>query len=289
MSRHLLHAVSLAVCALAASHASAQTYQLRMVAQGLKPTTATPAPEMEQPQAPPASCVPGQAVFSTAADGLPWTLPAGCTEVTAKVWGAGGGSFSASPAGGAGGFVGGTMTLAEGSTLTLYVGAGGAYSTTLYTNGGGGLSGIWLGDVPVLVAGGGGGAGKTMRGGAAGQNGETSLFVGKGATATTAGAGGCGNSGGTEWAGGTASARLKSTPAGNGGAGRFGGGAGCALYYNGMYIGGAGGGGSSYVDAQVQNPAMLYGSFTLPGNSGDADRGTAGSPSQAGRIVLSYR
>jgi hypothetical protein len=231
-------------------------------------------------------CSAGTLVFDVAGESS-WALPPGCTEATFKVWGAGGGSFSTSPAGGAGGFAGGTVTLPSGTALTLRVGQAGAYNATLFTNSGGGLSGVWLADTPLVVAGAGGGAGKTGRGGAAGQNGEGLYFAGKGAT-TAPGQGGCGNSDGTAWAGGTVQLRRSGTPSGDGGAGRFGGGAGCAVYYNSTYIGGTGGGGSNYVAGTVQNPLSLYGSYSVPGNAGDAARGISGAPSKAGRIVLSY-
>jgi hypothetical protein len=286
----ILRALSLAVCTLAAAGASAQTYHLRMATPGLKAAVVTPAPEVEpEPEPAPAVCAAGQEVFTVAMAPTSWSLPAGCTEVTAKLWGAGGGSLNTSPTGGAGGFAGGTLTLPAGTVLTLQVGAPGAFNTTLYTNSGGGLTAIWQDNVPLLVAGGGGGAGKTGRGGGAGQNGEGLYFTGKGATMTAPGQGGCGNSAGTDWAGGIVIERLQGHPSGDGGAGRRGGGAGCAVYYNSTYIGGAGGGGSNYAAASVQNSLLVNGSYATPGNAGDAERGTGGAPRQSGRLILSYR
>jgi hypothetical protein len=269
-----------------ANMANAQTYQMQIPSVGLRGSATPPPAPVEPPPPPPAVCSAGTAVFSGAGVNE-WAMPDGCSQATFKVWGAGGGSFSASPKGGAGGFASGTLVLPAGTALTLRVGQAGAYNPTLFTNSGGGLTGVWVAEVPAIVAGSGGGAGKTGRGGAAGQNSE-GLFSGKGAL-NAPGEGGCGNSQGGEWVGGTVKARMSGSPSGDGGAGRFGGGAGCALYYNGMYLGGGGGGGSNYVAGIVQNPLSLYGGYAVPGNAGDADRGAAGGPSQPGLIVVSYQ
>ena len=112
-----------------------------------------------------------------------YIVPAGITSITAKLWGAGGGSTASSAGtGGAGGYTEGTIAVTPGATLKIVTGAGGAAGTAGaagaagYGGGGaggprggrqgaagGGYSGIFLNTVShanaLLIAGGGGGSG----------------------------------------------------------------------------------------------------------------------------------
>lgn len=208
------------------------------------------------------------------------TLPAGTYQL--KCWGAQGGSYSTSYAGGLGGYSVGTITLTEKSTnLYLYVGGQGtstgtsvtgtvvggfngggngySSSTTYLSSAGGGASDIRIGQdslyARVIVAGGGGGSGSYnasyhcsggIGGGSSGDTGgkySTSYPAGTGGTATTAG---------TSYYGSTTNSTDYGTPAsfGQGGAaatnsGTSGGGGG---WYGGGYgRRSSGGGGSGYV------------------------------------------
>lgn len=121
------------------------------------------------------------------------TLPAGITQFTAELWGAGGAAGSSQvylPGnGGGGGYVKATISVGalglvpSGATLQIRVGGGGGFPTvdtvtqrqqilsgvdatviTQYFNGGtggsgGGLSGIFYAGTPLIIAGGGGGGG----------------------------------------------------------------------------------------------------------------------------------
>lgn len=98
-------------------------------------------------------------------------IPAGCRTVMVKAWGAGGGN------GGAGGFSAGLVPLPAGAKLRAIVGGGGqapvgqeggaggfngggrggAGLNSKGGNGGGGRSEVIIGDIPALIAGGGGG------------------------------------------------------------------------------------------------------------------------------------
>eukprot|EP00741_Cyanophora_paradoxa_P001452 tig00000492_g1404.t1 len=62
-----------------------------------------------------------------------WTVPAGVTSVTVKLWGAGGAGTSASgynpSTGGGGGFVSGTLSVTPDETLVFIVGSAGRNGT----------------------------------------------------------------------------------------------------------------------------------------------------------------
>ena len=66
-----------------------------------------------------------------------YTVPAGVTSITVKMWGAGGGGTSITTAGGAGAYLTGTLTVTPGQVLSLLVGGGGTVSTGGYGGGGG--------------------------------------------------------------------------------------------------------------------------------------------------------
>ncbi len=263
-------------------------------------------------------CVPGSQVFTYTGAAQTFTQPAGCTKVTIKAWGAGGGGgyfTMGSPygdGGGGGGYATGEFSLASGDTLGVYVGGVGVSGVSGGYNGGGKggkVDGNWWGgsgggasDIRyggstlayrILVAGGGGGGGHleatTKGGGGGGLIGGVYLMNG----VTTA-------TGGTQSSGGTGELPIGnagtlgiggSTPtsdgiqfSGGGGGGYYGGGSGA--YYG-------AGGGSSYVGG-VTGGSTTAASGSTPGNSADADRsgagngGALGAAGTAGRIVIYY-
>lgn len=227
----------------------------------------------------------------------------------AKAWGGGGTS-----AGAAGGYVSGSAALAASTTLTVRVDAqGGSGGQNLYNStsagAGGGLAGLFAGSSAtqgsaLLVAGGGAGGNAAGTGGAAGGAvGSDGVHVGT----TACKANPMYGRGGTQSAGGAAgtpydtNAVLPSAggplsggnggtvnsaswgPGGGGGGGYFGGGGSAG----GGSCKGTAGGGSSYVSASMSSGVNAAGSGTTPGNSGDSDRGGAGSPGTTGRVVIS--
>lgn len=237
-----------------------------------------------------------------------YVVPAGVTSISLKMWGAGG-MASGAGNGGAGGYVAGTIATTPGETLTLKVagaplqntydqggfnggGNGGSYTGANIAGGGGGASQVLRGSTVLLVAGGGGGggngAGGTATGGAgggtsgqAGGDGPQGLtFGGGGGTQVAGGAGGDGpvpGLAGSSGQGGNGGVVAGASPqgGGGGGGGYYGGGAGGGDT-SWVHSGAGGGGGSSYTNPTVTNATNTAGSGTTPGNSADADRGTAG-------------
>jgi hypothetical protein len=244
---------------------------------------------------------------STDSNGLvTWSVPAGVTSITAKMWGAAGGSSdnAGSHTSGAGGYATATIDVTGQSSLNIYVGHGGSgagaglastpggvgYGTGGAGQGGGaggGGSAILFGTTAVLVAGGGGGrSASNWNGGAGGgTNGEN------GTGGSTDGIGGFGASGAT---GGAAdleddadASAGSAAPGGDGGVGGGGsgtiGGAGGGGGYAGGGGGGGGttgtegggGGGSGYQNpTYCTNATLTAGSGATPGNSSDTDRPT---------------
>ena len=112
-----------------------------------------------------------------------YTVPAGVTSITVKMWGAGGGGggpggWSYGYLGGGGGYTTGTLAVTPEQVLTIMVGAGGINGTTSnsyanyggggptcggsdcrYGGQGGGRSAIRVSGADVITAGGGGGGG----------------------------------------------------------------------------------------------------------------------------------
>ncbi|MDD2765580.1 MAG: hypothetical protein PHE83_16580 [Opitutaceae bacterium] len=139
-----------------------------------------------------------------------WTVPAGVTKITVKVWGAGGGNGFISTAG-TGGFSKMDVAVSPGQTITIMVGQGGSYmGTNTYGGGaghgyngqgnGGGRSEV-SGTGWRIVAGGGGGSGDAngSGGSSTGGNGGGANQNGTNGGSTTNGQGG---GGGTTTAGG---------------------------------------------------------------------------------------
>lgn len=99
-----------------------------------------------------------------------YIVPFDTSSLTFKLWGAGGaGGTMFSPGitypGGAGAFVQATVPVVPGELLTINVGGGGQPGISVnknwsdtYGGGGGGWSGVFRGDIPLLIAAGGGGS-----------------------------------------------------------------------------------------------------------------------------------
>jgi hypothetical protein len=164
-----------------------------------------------------------------ASSGVPgsgtYTVPAGVTAITAKAWGAGGGSaFGETGAkggeGGGGGFTQSTFTVTPGETLNVYVGGGGGAggqglgNTKSSGAGGGGYTGVARGATMLMNAGGGGGGGGSVttpnpNGGNGGPGGCSSSGTAcNGVAAPSNATNGAAGGGATTAAGGAASTGL---------------------------------------------------------------------------------
>jgi hypothetical protein len=169
-------------------------------------------------------------VFSGQGSGT-YTVPAGVTSITTKIWGGGGGgggggaAGGTGAAGGGGGYITAVLTVTPGEDLTVYVGGGGSggnYSSGGNDagggGGGGGYSSLYRSSTPLAIAGGGAGGGGARQaddGGAGGPGGCTSSGAtcngttvgnGGGGAGATNSAGGAGGSGGNN--GGSAGTSL---------------------------------------------------------------------------------
>lgn len=226
------------------------------------------------------------------------TLPAGITQFTAEIWGAGGAAGSSQvylPGnGGGGGYVKATISVGalglvpSGATLQIRVGGGGGFPTsdtvtqrqqilsgvdatviTQYFNGGtggsgGGLSGIFYAGTALLIAGGGGGGG--------GVDGFDNTLL-----AAPVPSGGNGGAGGNPGASGSAGTTGAIAAYGNGGAGGTlsAGGAGGALSSD---VNTNGSAGSSQIAGAGRNSAANITDDPLRGTNatGGANGGGAG-------------
>jgi hypothetical protein len=197
-----------------------------------------------------------------------WTVPAGVTSISVKLWGGGGGAGSTSAAiGGGGGLTTVTgISVSPGQVLAIEVGGGGegsspggssggapggGNSASANCGGGGGYSGIKVSGSTTYIgiAGGGGGACYGAFGGAGGGDiGGNGGWIGGSSIAGQGGtqlAGGTGNtnSGCAGGVGGNGAAYQGGNWHGAGGGGYFGGGGSC--YVN-TTLAAGGGGGSSF-------------------------------------------
>lgn len=218
-------------------------------------------------------------------------IPGNCISIAFKAWGAGGGSVY--QIGGAGGFVQGTVSVSPGTWLSIKV--GGAGGTAGGGGGGGGMSSVFdiATNTPLFIAAGGGGGEDSYHGGAGGGlTGQTGSAAGGsyiGGTGGSQTAGGTVN--GSPYQGGCISTTIVTNAGYNGGGGavnslNLGSGGGGGYYGGGAGSGrAAGGGGSSMVPS---GGLTLGGDRTVPGNSTDPDRGTAGNPGQPGLIIITY-
>lgn len=225
-----------------------------------------------------------------------FTVPAGKTKMTIKAWGSGGSldfgtqsQASSSPRSGVGGFTYGDFPVAPGGEYTVVVGGcnflnttgfsaygfGGSQSADRHNHSGGGLSGVFsgYGEVTanddaraILIAGGGGAAGRSNP---------------AGASAIQGGPGNNPNGGQRPNFQGSNATNGQTNGSGGGGGGYRGGGS--------RALGGYGG--SGYVHPQVTNSQILYAAdntSTVPG-SGDPDylSGVAGMR-EAGMVVVIF-
>lgn len=260
-------------------------------------------------------------VFSTQGAST-YTVPAGVTSMTVKMWGAGGGGGETGGGdGGGAGYVEGTISVSEGQTFDVYIGGGGGAGGNNAGGGGGALTRLTRNSDSALMlvaAGGGGGAAQvaTNDGGAGGgsSGGNASGTIGGGGgTQSAGGAIGdstCDGAIGASLAGGRGASALlgfcnlggggaagTNTGAAGGAAGtgnlglstHYGGGGGGGGYFGGGGGGsstsaaGGGGGGSSYINSTfVTASSTEAGSGTTPGNDDDPYQGTAGNGGAAG-------
>ena len=140
-----------------------------------------------------------------------WTVPSGITAITAKLWGAGGGS-GANGTAGTGSYGTGTIAVSSGQIFKIIVGQGGLYGpNTFRGGGGGGYAGIFRNNTAdqtnalIVVAGGGGAAGNNQTNGEQGYGGGGGAFGGNGNNGYVDNRGGNTNGtgkGGTQSAGG---------------------------------------------------------------------------------------
>jgi hypothetical protein len=212
-----------------------------------------------------------------------WTVPAGVTSVTAKMWGAGGGSGRNGTAG-TGAYGTGTISVTPGNTYKVIVGQGGLRGpiVSYAGGGGGGYAGIFLNNTAsianalMVVGGGGGAAGNNQVNGELGYGGGAGAFGGNGKDGYVDGRGGNNSGygrGGTQSAGG-----IKGTNAPNAnadGAALRGGvaqGQGVNTFGTAQY----GGGGTSCSDTNYYGPGA-GGAGYYGGGAGSNDGGYGGS------------
>jgi CshA-type fibril repeat protein len=250
-----------------------------------------------------------------------FTVPAGITQLTASVFGAGGAS-SLEGKGGGGGWSEGAFPVTPGQVLTITVGQAGQDNSTVGTYGGGGrggevdggiqeltapdggsgggMSAVWLtsyGVDPMLIAGGGGAADVETSadggtgGGATGGAGAGGTRAGGGGSQLgggAAGSNGCGEGDtGAAYQGGAGGDGYR--PGGGGGGGYYGGGGGDCLpspFFS--AFAGPGGGGSGYKHNTVVG--FLYGA-TDHESAGDGQplkTSGAGDHEQHGEVILQW-
>lgn len=261
-------------------------------------------------------CVNAKQYFPLATTTGTYTVPGGCTTITAKIWGAGGAGYGGYyQVGGGGGFAVAHISVSPDEILNLYIGktgqggynsnstylggapGGGNSGSGFYGCGGGGYSGVLSGATPLLIAGGGGGGtyGSAFGyGGGGGGNPALSGVActgcasgGTGATSAAGGAGGASVGGGSPTPG-VGGVQFTGGVGGNGSGGSaYGGGGGGGGYYGGGGGGGAsggssgggGGGGSGYADGVRATTVTLSSpasSNGVPANSADSDRTAPG-------------
>lgn len=244
-----------------------------------------------------------------------FTVPAGVSSVTVKIFGAGGSNeagYFGDTEGGSGAYIIGNYAVQSGDIIHIYnagvqtsyasgatwkrgatvmgwavAGAGGAAGTpgddggdawSGRFGGAGGNAGVLNGSADSGSGGDAGAGATTTSAGSGGGNGN-----GGGGPATSSGAAGAAV-GGNGYSGGNASGGN----GGYGGGGYYGGGAGGGGYGREDYPdsadgGGGGGGGSSY-----ESGNMTSRTNGLCVNSSDSNRGTAGNPGETGKVVLVF-
>jgi len=261
------------------------------------------------------SCIPGSQTFSSSSS---FTVPTGCSSLTVRLWGAGGGaggtgsSGVTSGYGGGGGFVQATFAATAGESLSVEVGTGGGGGGNV-GGGSGGSSGGGSGgggDSSGANGGGGGGGGGPSRilrsstvllvaagGGGGGGSGYYSSSTAVPGEAATAGGSGNASGGSVTCSSGRCAAGGSGS---NGGGGGGGGGSGSNYNTESSSVGGRGGkGGTSAVNSG--SGTTTAGSGTTPGGTGDPGYVSGvgvGAPSytgtstasggNAGRVVVAW-
>ena len=256
----------------------------------------------------------GLTIFSHTGSNQSYTVPTGITSITVTMWGAGGGGFSTSLAGGAGAFIQGNLSVTPGQILTIIVGGG---SASTYGGGGGagtqggrggGRSSIKTsGGDEIVIVGGGGGAGPQHGGGQANYSPTINSgagFRGREGNPPYGGAGGTQTAGGERGGDGVTTGYYGVSGSyllggdggavgysGGGGGGYYGGGGGGLTNFNGC----GGGGGSSYttnplftLTAGSNSPNSYY---EAPGTSSpyyvsNVGAGGTGSASGNGLVAI---
>ena len=242
-------------------------------------------------------CVAGSEIFSTVldadgdgfSDSVEFIVPEGCEEIEVVMWGAGGGGGGdyCGTGGGAGGFGGGgafasaTLSVTPLEILDVHVGMGGDGGSYSHATTGGGHSGVFRVDEPLIIAGAGGGAGGSWHGATGANGGAGGGLVGLSGGVASPGSG-SGGAGGTQTSGGTGGAggitnggylfggqrtTTGHSGTGTGGSGYYGGGSGSGAGSC-CFPGGGGGGGSSFIPS---NGTTEDGSGVTPGGSSHTD------------------
>lgn len=231
-----------------------------------------------------------------------FVVPACVTNITVKVWGAGGGGSghdggSGGAAGGGGAYSTGTVPVSPGDVIQIYVGQGGRLGASAATNAGGGATSYGY-----CAGGAGGNAGSVgSSGGGGGGGGSSAVYNSTTAVALIVaagggGGGGAGNSAGNKNGGAGGAGGVAGSIGGAGASGGAAGGNTTCVGQNGNGRGaadggGSGGGGGGYTNggaAGTVNTAIsdygaggggggnslgtiTVGSGQTPGNSADAD------------------
>ncbi len=259
------------------------------------------------------TCAPTQQVFNTPSAWKNFKVPADCTTITVKAWGAGGGD-SYNVGGGGGAYVQSQITTTPLETLSIAIGGQGLFGApgavgglngggdilngTGSGHGGGGYSGVKRSTTIILIAGGGGGGAPNTSGQGGAPNGTIGsggVGAGGGGTQTAGGAAGIGAGGGNGTAGSSllggkganASGCSGDCTAGGGGGGYYGGGGGGNDDPGFEY---GGGGGSSYINPTgTSNSSMTQGfSNRYIENVSDSDSTIcAGCTSNDGKLIIS--
>ncbi len=241
-------------------------------------------------------CTSGEQAFGTDGNAT-FSMPSGCSTLTAWMWGAAGSVSNENNGGESGAFVQGVLkNVTSGEAFSLQIGQGGSLGAST-TFGGGGAGGVDTQSGYGYVGGSGGGASALfdaagnllmMAGGGGGAGVAASGNPGGNATLTAGGAGGAsygwpvceGGTSGAQFQGGSAPQNQGS--GGGGGGGYFGGGGGSSGADSaGCYWGAYGGYGSSYAAPSVSAVAIVNPSGSVaPNPVGYAQLGQAGSSAQ---------
>lgn len=199
------------------------------------------------------------------------TIPQFVTQMTVKLWGAGGNAGSSGGSGGGGGYAFKTVTVKSGQSYIITIGQPSQGGSSTFGGAGGGMSILQSSNpfTTLAIAGGGGGGGSNA-GGGGGQKG----FESSGQNGGSPGSNGSGGAGGiisTGTAAGSAGSAYISNSGGGGGNGNGGGGGGAGYGGGGSgntsagNNGSGGGGGGNFGDTTAN------GALTVPGNNADTD------------------